>query len=144
VPWALEIDQAHRVAGFEQFATYHPTFLYELVWCLVGAGLLIVVERRFQLGRGKLMASYIVWYTLGRFWIEALRIDTVNTLGGFRLNSYTSAIVFAAGLALLIWLLRRRPGLSPEPIEGQVEADSEMAPEAGSETSEEPDTDTTN
>ncbi len=57
------------------------------------------------------MASYIVWYTLGRFWIEALRIDAANTLGGFRLNSYTSGIVFVAGLALLIWLLRTRPGL---------------------------------
>jgi prolipoprotein diacylglyceryl transferase len=127
VPWALEIDQAHRMAGYEQFATYQPTFLYELVWCLVGAALLIVLERRLQLGRGKLMASYIVWYTLGRFWIESLRIDTANTLGGFRLNSYTSAIVFVAGLALLIWLLRTRPGLSPDPLEAPKEAAAEAA-----------------
>ena len=62
-----------------------------------------------------MMASYIVWYTLGRFWIEALRIDTANTLSGLRLNSYTSAIVFAVGLALLIWLLRTRPGLPSFP-----------------------------
>ena len=122
LPWGLEIDIAHRITGYEQYATYHPTFLYELVWCLLGAGALVLVERLFRLGRGKLFAAYIVWYTLGRFWIESLRIDTVNTFGGFRLNSYTSLIVFAAGIALLVVLLIRRPGPSPLPVEPLAEA----------------------
>lgn len=130
LPWGLEIDLAHRITGYEQYATYHPTFLYELVWCLVGAGLLLLVERRLRLGRGKLFAAYIVWYTLGRFWIEGLRIDTVNTFGGVRLNSYTSLIVFVAGVALLVFLLVKRPGLSPVPVEPSTEpviADDEAA-----------------
>jgi prolipoprotein diacylglyceryl transferase len=117
LPWGLEIDAAHRLAGYEQYATYHPTFLYELLWCLLGAAVLVLVERVFHLGRGKLFAAYIVWYTLGRFWVEGLRIDTVNTFGGFRLNSYTSLIVFVAGVALLVALVITRPGLSPVPIE---------------------------
>jgi prolipoprotein diacylglyceryl transferase len=117
LPWGLEIDVAHRITGYQQYATYHPTFLYELLWCLLGAGVLVVVERLFRLGRGKLFAAYIVWYTLGRFWIEGLRIDTVNTFGGFRLNSYTSLIVFVAGIVLLVVLLITRPGPSPFPVE---------------------------
>jgi len=117
LPWGLEIDAAHRLLGYEQYATYHPTFLYELLWCLLGAGILVLVERRLRLGRGKLFAAYIVWYTLGRFWVEGLRIDPANRFGGFRLNSYTSIIVFVAGVALLVALVITRPGLSPVPIE---------------------------
>lgn len=137
VPWALEISPEHRIVGYQQYATYHPTFLYELVWCLVGAGVLLVAERRFRLGRGKLMASYVVWYTLGRFWIESLRIDTVNAVGGVRLNSYTSAIVFVGGLVLLIWLLRARPGMSPVPIEAGAPITDEAAAGAGEEPGQE-------
>ncbi|HEY8663465.1 MAG TPA: prolipoprotein diacylglyceryl transferase [Propionibacteriaceae bacterium] len=117
LPWGLEIDAAHRLSGYEQYATYHPTFLYELLWCLLGAGILVLVERRLRLGRGKLFAAYIVWYTLARFWVEGLRIDPANRFGGFRLNSYTSIIVFVAGVALLVALVITRPGLSPVPIE---------------------------
>jgi prolipoprotein diacylglyceryl transferase len=122
LPWGLEIDLAHRITGYEQYATYHPTFLYELLWCLLGAGVLVIIERLFRLGRGKTFAAYIVWYTLGRFWIEGLRIDTVNTFGGFRLNSYTSLVVFVAGVGLLMALLITRPGLSSVPIEPVAEA----------------------
>lgn len=110
VPWALEIDAAHRPAGYEQFATFHPTFLYELVWTFAMAGLLIWADRRFRLGRGKVVALYVVLYTLGRFWIERLRIDKVNEIGGFRLNEYTSVIVFVAGLVWFLWLVKYRPG----------------------------------
>ncbi len=135
LPWGLEIDPAHRISGYEQYATYHPTFLYELLWCLVGAAVLVLVERRLRLGRGKLFAAYIVWYTLGRFWVEGLRIDPANRFDGFRLNSYTSLIVFVGGVILLVALLIRRPGLSPVPIEPtreQVIADDDAdAPHDG-------------
>ncbi|HET7725480.1 MAG TPA: prolipoprotein diacylglyceryl transferase [Propionibacteriaceae bacterium] len=117
LPWGLEIDAAHRLNGYEQYATYHPTFLYELLWCLAGAGLLVLLERWLHLGRGKLFASYIVWYTVGRFFVESLRIDPANTFSGFRLNSYTSLIVFGAGVVLLVVLLVTRPGPSPVPLE---------------------------
>ena len=117
LPWGLEIDMAHRISGYEQYATYQPTFLYELLWCLLGAGVLVVVERLVPMGRGKLFAAYIVWYTLGRFWVEGLRIDTANRFDGLRLNSYTSLIVFAAGVVLLVYLFVTRPGHSPSPVE---------------------------
>jgi prolipoprotein diacylglyceryltransferase len=71
---------------------------------------LIWLDRRFRLGHGKVFALYVVLYTAGRFWIEALRIDTVTEIGGFRLNNYTSLILFLAALAWLIWLVRNRPG----------------------------------
>jgi prolipoprotein diacylglyceryl transferase len=110
LPWGLEIAPAYRPVGYEQFATFHPTFLYELLWDLGVAAVLIWADRRFRLGHGKVFALYVVLYTAGRFWIEALRIDRVNEIGGFRLNNYTSAIVFVAALLWLLWLVRHRPG----------------------------------
>ena len=110
LPWGLEIEPRYRPAGFVQFSTFHPTFLYEALWCLAAAALLVWLDRRFRLGHGKVFALYVMLYTAGRFWIEALRIDTVAEIGGFRLNNYTSLILFLAALAWLIWLIRNRPG----------------------------------
>ena len=76
------------------------------------------LDRKFRLGHGKVFALYVVLYTAGRFWIEALRIDTVNEIGGFRLNNYTSLIVFVAALIWFIWLVRNRPGRE-EVVEGR-------------------------
>lgn len=110
VPWALMIDPVHRPAGFEQYETFHPTFLYELVWNVGVFLVLLWADRRFRLGHGKVFALYVVLYTVGRFWIEALRIDTVNTFGDIRLNNFTSVFVFVGALIWFIWLLRNRPG----------------------------------
>jgi len=121
LPWGLEIDRVHRPAGFEQFATFHPTFLYELVWNLLVAAVLIWADRRFRLGHGKVFALYVVLYCLGRFWIEALRIDAVTQIGGYRLNNYTSLIVFVVAFAWLVWLVRHRPGRE-EVVEGAPDA----------------------
>jgi prolipoprotein diacylglyceryl transferase len=110
LPWALEIAPQFRTAGYQQYATFHPTFLYELLWDLAVAVVLVVVDRKFRLGRGKVFTLYVMLYCAGRFWIEALRIDTVNELGGFRLNNYTSLIVFLGALGFFIWLVRNRPG----------------------------------
>jgi prolipoprotein diacylglyceryl transferase len=110
LPWALEIDAAHRPAGYASFATFHPTFLYELVWDLLVALVLVLLDRRFRLGHGKVFALYVALYSAGRFFIEALRIDTVNEIGGFRLNNYTSLIAFVVAVVVLLWLVRHRPG----------------------------------
>ncbi|SEQ34466.1 prolipoprotein diacylglyceryl transferase [Microlunatus flavus] len=111
LPWGLEIAPRFRPTGYEQYATFHPTFLYELIWDIgVVAVLLVVLDRRFRLGHGKVFALYVMLYSLGRFWIEALRIDTVNEIGGFRLNNYTSLITFVGAALVLAWLVRHRPG----------------------------------
>ena len=112
VPWALEIDAAHRPIGYEQFATFHPTFLYELLWNLAAAALLVAIDRRTKLTSGRAFALYAMLYTAGRVWIETLRIDTVNHLGPFRLNVWTSIIVFL--LATVFFVARRRQSKTPE------------------------------
>jgi phosphatidylglycerol---prolipoprotein diacylglyceryl transferase len=117
LPWGLEIAQQYRPTGYGQFATFHPTFLYEMLWCLAAAVLLVWLDRRFRLGHGKVFALYVMLYCAGRFWIEALRIDTVNEVGGFRLNNYTALIGFVVALVWLIWLIRNRPGRE-EIVEG--------------------------
>lgn len=110
LPWALEIAPQYRPAGYAQYATFHPTFLYELLWNLAMAAVLIGLDRRYRLGHGKVFALYVMLYSAGRFWIEALRIDTVNTIGGFRLNNYTALIAFVVALGVFLWLVRNRPG----------------------------------
>jgi prolipoprotein diacylglyceryl transferase len=112
LPWGLEIDAAHRPPGYEQFATFHPTFLYELIWNLAAAALLIAIDRRFTLTAGRAFALYVMLYTAGRTWIEMLRIDTVNHLGPFRLNVWTSIILFA--LATVFFVVSRRPATTAE------------------------------
>jgi prolipoprotein diacylglyceryl transferase len=110
LPWGLEIATDYRPAGYTQFATFHPTFLYEILWSLAAALLLVWLDRRFRLGHGKVFALYVMLYCAGRFWIEALRIDTVNEIGGFRLNNYTALIGFLVALVWFIWLIRNKPG----------------------------------
>ncbi|HSI26901.1 MAG TPA: prolipoprotein diacylglyceryl transferase [Aeromicrobium sp.] len=116
LPWGLEIDAMHRPVGFEQFATFHPTFLYELLWNLAAAGLLIWLDQRFRLSGDRLFALYAMLYTAGRFWIELLRIDTANHVGGMRLNNWTALVVFTAAMAYFFWSRRRtRDDREPDP-----------------------------
>jgi prolipoprotein diacylglyceryl transferase len=125
LPWGLEIDSAHRPPGYEQYATFHPTYLYEFVWDLGVAGLLIWADRRFRLGHGRVFALYVMAYTAGRGWIEALRIDPVqeNNVFGLRLNVWTSLVLFLLSTAYFLWSSKRHPGreesvLREVPVEG--------------------------
>ena len=110
LPWGLIIDPANRPAGYEAFETFHPTFLYESVWMLAVAGVLVWADRRFRMGHGRVFALYVLLYAAGRIWIEALRIDTANTILGLRLNIWTSLLVGLGALAYLIISARTRPG----------------------------------
>ena len=110
LPWGLQIDPVHRVHGYEQYATFHPTFLYEMLWNFTGAALLFWAERRFRLGRGKLFACYIITYATGRFLVELLRIDPVNSYFGLRVNSWATLAAGLFGIVLLLWLIKYRPG----------------------------------
>ncbi len=118
LPWGLEIDPAHR-GDLQQYETFHPTFLYESLWDLGVAGLVIWADRRFRLGYGRAFAAYVMAYTAGRVWIEYLRVDPVNDIFGVRLNVWTSIIVFLAAAAYFVVTTRRHPGretdVQPEP-----------------------------
>ena len=110
LPWGLEIDPAHRPAGYEQFATFHPTFLYESLW-LIGVAVVVVwADRRFRMGHGRAFALYVLLYCTGRLWIEALRIDEANHIMGLRLNIWTAVLVGIGALAYLVFSSRARPG----------------------------------
>jgi prolipoprotein diacylglyceryltransferase len=114
LPWALQIDAVNRPAGYEQFSTFHPTFLYELIWNLAAAAVLVwVLERRFRLSGSQVFAAYVMLYTAGRVWIELLRIDTVNHLGPFRLNVWTAIIVFMLAAAYFLRSRRRVETAAP-------------------------------
>jgi prolipoprotein diacylglyceryl transferase len=108
LPWALGIDPVHRPAGYEAFATFHPTFLYELLWNLAAAAVVIWADRRFRLSHGRAFALYVALYCAGRLWIEILRIDDANRILGVRLNVFTCIVVGLLAVAYLVWQ-RGRP-----------------------------------
>jgi prolipoprotein diacylglyceryl transferase len=106
LPWALKIDPAHREARYATVATYQPTFLYECIWDIGTALIVIAVDRRVHFTRGRAFALYVMIYTVGRGWIVALRIDDAHKFFGLRLNDWTSIVVF---LAALVFFVVRRP-----------------------------------
>ncbi|OEU88366.1 prolipoprotein diacylglyceryl transferase [Streptomyces abyssalis] len=110
LPWALEIDAQHRPVDTPNLVTYHPTFLYESLWCVGVAALVIWADRRFKLGHGRVLGLYIAAYTLGRFWIEYLRVDDAHQIAGLRLNDWTSLVVFVAAVVGIVISARTRPG----------------------------------
>jgi prolipoprotein diacylglyceryl transferase len=110
LPWAVRIDYPNRPAGYTQYSTFQPTFLYECIWDLVVLGLVIWVERRFRIRRGYLIAAYASFYTFGRFWTEYLRIDNAHRFLGLRLNDWTSIVVFLVSTAILLTRGRGQPG----------------------------------
>jgi prolipoprotein diacylglyceryl transferase len=130
LPWGLEIDPEHQPAGTvsDQVLTYHPTFLYELLWNVGVALLVIWADRRWRLTRGRAFALYAAAYTAGRFWIEALRVDDAHKFLGLRLNDWTSIVVFAAAVGFLV--VRRHAAPEPAMVnEGGPEDPEAPAPE---------------
>jgi prolipoprotein diacylglyceryl transferase len=128
--WGLKIDVAHRPAGYEKFATFNPTFLYESIWDLAMMGVVIWLDRRLRLGFGRVFALYVMLYCVGRGWIEHLRVDTVeyNNLLGLRLNVWTSIILGTGALIYFVIAGRRHP--APDTREASVfVAGSAHAPE---------------
>jgi prolipoprotein diacylglyceryl transferase len=129
LPWGLQIDPENRPAGYADVETFHPTFLYECVWNLGVAGLVIWADRRFRLGHGRAFALYVMGYTAGRGWIEYLRIDDVqmDDVLGLRLNVWTSIAVFTAALAYFLWSRRRHPGREEHVLRDEPAAGDEPA-----------------
>ncbi|MFF2020385.1 prolipoprotein diacylglyceryl transferase [Streptomyces sp. NPDC058171] len=127
LPWAVEITASTdgRVPG-----TYHPTFLYESLWCVGVAVLVIWADRRFRLGHGRAFALYVASYCAGRFWIEYLRVDEAHHIFGLRLNNWTALLVFVLAVVYFVLSLKKRPGREEivEPAEGTGTTDSTEDP----------------
>jgi prolipoprotein diacylglyceryl transferase len=118
LPWGLEIDLAHRPAGYEQFATYHPTFLYEAIWCVAVALVVVWADKRFTMGHARVFALYVGLYSVGRGVIESLRIDEAHHFFGIRLNVFTAIVVALGALVYLVVSARLRPGReAPETLD---------------------------
>ncbi|MFF7390377.1 prolipoprotein diacylglyceryl transferase [Streptomyces scabiei] len=107
LPWAVEITSSTdgRLPG-----TYHPTFLYESLWCIGVALLVIWADRRFKLGHGRAFALYVAAYCAGRFWIEYMRVDEAHHILGLRLNNWTALFVFVLAVIYIVLSARKRPG----------------------------------
>src|SRR6185312_16013775 len=97
LPWALRVAPADRPPGYERYATFHPTFLYEIVWNLLLAGLLVWLRSRGRVRPWGLLALYVAGYSLGRVWEELLRIDPSRYLLGMRLNFWVACALCLVG-----------------------------------------------
>lgn len=144
LPWGLEIyrrvDPATGVSDslggialdHTPIAVVHPTFLYELVWNLLIAALIVLADRRFRLGHGRVFALYVSGYTLGRFFIELMRTDPATTVfGGIRINVVVSAVVFAGAIAYLLLAPRGREELPAAPAVAPEKAAADRPEQAG-------------
>jgi len=124
LPWGLRIDDKHLPAGYASGTTFHPTFLYESLWNLALCGLLLWIDKRFRLRPGRLMVVYLAGYFTGRFWVEGLRIDPANSVGGLRVNQWVSlvVVVLSVGYLVIDWLRHRHESEAP-PVDEYVAAD---------------------
>ena len=104
LPWAVEIEPPFRPEAYAEFATFHPTFLYESLGTLLLAGALLLVERRGDLRRGSLFGLYLVGYGVLRFLLELIRTDTTFRLLGLSRNGWVALLVVVGSTA---WLVRR-------------------------------------
>ena len=110
LPWALKIDAEHRPSGYEQYATFHPTFLYEIVWNLALAALLVWLGHHRRIRAPGLFALYVAGYSLGRIGEELLRVDPAHHILGLRLNFYVASLLFLTGVVWFVRVQRGRRG----------------------------------
>lgn len=155
LPWGLEIPISNDAypEGLPAGILFHPTFLYEIIWNLIGFGIILLLEWRFNLRWGRMFAAYLIVYSFGRAFIESIRLDPSDYYFGLRTNVWSAIFGLLVGLALLAWSLRRHknseesvymPGREPkvesaEAPEPQVQAgvdglDSEGTTAAASES----------
>lgn len=113
LPWGLSIESSNPAfpIGLPEGTLFHPTFLYEILWNIVGLVLLLAIERKWRPRWGKFFSMYLIWYGIGRFFIEGMRLDPSFTLIGLRSNQLTALLAILLGVVLLIVQHRRHVGL---------------------------------
>lgn len=129
LPWGLHIDSTSPTfpPQYPPGTLFHPTFLYELLWNLAAAALLIYLDRRYRLGHGRVFWLYVVFYTVGRFWVELLRIDPAHTVLGLRLNVWTSIVVGLGALVAFLLVGRRHQGREDDLLLTHTAAEDELS-----------------
>jgi prolipoprotein diacylglyceryl transferase len=113
LPWGLEISSFNPSypLGLPEGLTFHPTFLYESLWSLLGVVILLLLEQRFNLRWGRMFALYLMWYSFGRFFIEAIRLDPSDVVLGLRTNQISALVGLLLGLALFMIQRARHTGI---------------------------------
>jgi len=117
LPWGLEIPVGNRPVGFENFSTFHPTFLYESIWCLLVGFIILFLPVVRRLVRGNQFLLYVFLYSLGRLGVESLRIDSAHHLFGLRFNIWVASI---CAVTSMILLLVRQKHEASEPAENRI------------------------
>jgi prolipoprotein diacylglyceryl transferase len=132
LPWGLQIGTPNDAlpVGLPEGTLFHPTFLYEIIWNVLGFALILLIEKRLKLRWGQTFGVYLAIYSVGRYWIEGLRIDPSDAFLGIRTNQWSAIIGLILGVALVYWSRRRNPGTETsvylpgrEPSEAKLEAD---------------------
>ncbi|PJJ63157.1 prolipoprotein diacylglyceryl transferase [Compostimonas suwonensis] len=135
LPWGLEIETTNPAfpVGLPEGTLFHPTFLYEMIWNVVGIVVILVLERRFNLRWGRAFGVYLIWYGLGRSWFESIRIDPSEIFLGIRTNVWAAFAAIVIGIVVIAVQSRRhtglelspyRPGKEWNPSKPQVDSDS--------------------
>lgn len=115
--WGLEIDRPNAAipAGLPDSTLFQPTFLFEVIWDVIGVAVILYLSRRFALQWGKTLAVYLIWYGIGRSYFESIRIDPSLIFFGVRTNVWAAWGAILVGLVIIVVQSRRHPGLEPSP-----------------------------
>jgi prolipoprotein diacylglyceryl transferase len=124
LPWALHIDQQFRPAGYTHFATFQPTFLYELIFDLALAAALVWLGHHRQINPPGLFALYVTGYSAFRMFEETLRIDSSEYFLHLRLNFFVAALLTVGGITWFVITQRGRPGPPADQDAGEQLASS--------------------
>ena len=138
LPWALTVHRWDESAGravtgadgsAQVLGTFHPTFLYESLWCLAVAAAIVLLDRRFRFRHGQAFLLYVALYCLGRSWFEDLRIDPANEVLGLRVNQWVAGIVLVTALVAFVRSRRVHAGEGgqPEVLERVASSESQAA-----------------
>lgn len=113
LPWGLEIETTNPAfpVGMPEGTLFHPTFLYEIIWNILGIVVLLAIEKRLAPRWGQFIALYFIWYGIGRAWIESVRVDPSYQFFGFRTNVLMAFAIILLGVVLYFVQRRRHPGL---------------------------------
>jgi prolipoprotein diacylglyceryl transferase len=117
LPWGLQIDRPNAAIpiGLPDSTLFHPTFLYEILWNVLGLVIILLLEREYRLRWGKMFSLYLIWYGIGRVWFESIRIDPSEVFLGLRTNVWGALGALVLGVVILIVQTRRHPGTEPSP-----------------------------